>query len=275
MPYVDQGEVSTNTQIGSPWLPEPGSDPHLALIKEWLRVCQETHNHDQATPRPLSLEDLPTRVLDVCAPNGRGIRLIDSIAMESQDYAAFSHCWGKSPMLTTMDTVDSLRERVDLETLPLSFQDAVTVTRGLKIRYLWIDSLCIIQDNKDDWDREAARMQHVFSNATCMIAASSASSSSEGFLRLERSARPWVTMRSPSGALLYLCKSIDNFHRDVEDAVLNKRGWVLQERALARRSIHFTSTQVYMECGKGVHCETLTKLVKFVRPSSVQYLLRC
>ena len=196
------------------------------------------------------------------------------MAMKSQDYVAFSHCWGKSAMFTTMNTVDSLRERIDLDTLPLSFQDAITVTRGLKIRYLWIDSLCIIQDNKDDWDREAARMQHVFSNATCVIAASSASSSSEGFLRLERPTRPSVTMRSPSGALLYVCKSIDNFHRDVEDAVLNKRGWVLQERALARRSIHFTSTQVYMECGKGVHCETLTKLVKFVPHSPVQDLLR-
>jgi hypothetical protein len=231
-------------------------------MKEWLRVCQETHKHDQSTARPLSLDDLPTRVIDVCAQSRSKIRLIDSIAMKSQDYTAFSHCWGTSAMFTTNDTVGSLRDDIAMESLPLSFQDAITVTHGLGIRYLWVDSLCIIQDNKEDWDHEAARMQQVYSNAVCVIAASSASSSNDGFLNIQRQPRPWVALRSSSGTLNYVCKSIDNFHLDVEEAALNKRGWVLQERALARRSIHFTSTQLYMECGKGVQCESLTKLVK-------------
>lgn len=262
--FADEDKANNHTQIGSPWLPDPGSTPHFSIMKQWLSVCQKTHNHDQSTPRPLSLYDLPTRVID-CSPSGaNSLRLTDSIVMVSQDYTAFSHCWGQSLMFTTNNTINDLRIGIDFATLPPSFQDAVTVTRGLGIRYLWIDSLCIIQDNKEDWDHEATRMQHVFSNATCVIAASSASSSSQGFLQVKRPPRPSVTVRSPKGELLYICKSIDNFHRDVEEAVLNKRGWVLQERALARRSIHFTSTQLYMECGKGVHCETLTKLVKYV-----------
>lgn len=61
---------------------------------------------------------------------------------------------------------------------------------------------------------------------------------------------------------MYLCRNLDNFRDDVEGSVFASRGWVFQERALSRRTIHFTSTQLYWECGKGVHCETLGKLHK-------------
>jgi hypothetical protein len=61
---------------------------------------------------------------------------------------------------------------------------------------------------------------------------------------------------------IYACIDIDDFHKDVELSRLNTRGWVLQERALSRRTIFFTSTQVYWECGAGIHCETLTRLEK-------------
>ncbi len=60
--------------------------------------------------------------------------------------------------------------------------------------------------------------------------------------------------------MIYVCPAIDDFHADVELGPLNSRGWVLQEEALSRRSIYYTSTQVYWECGAGVHCETLARL---------------
>lgn len=282
------GTEGTNldAQIGSPLLPEPSSPAQFALMNEWLRVCRQTHTHGQLTPRALSIRsgssndqdlknhstihsDLPTRIIDVGDQQTDDIRLIDREAMTSHEYIALSHCWGQGPMISTRtDNINSHRLRIDIERLPRSFQDAVTVSRGLNIRYLWIDSLCIIQDDNQDWDHEAARMQQVFSNAVCVIAATSVASSAEGFLRPSRQQREWVTLRSPSGATRYICKSIDNFQRDVEAAILNKRGWVLQERALARRSIHFTSTQLYMECGRGVHCESLHRLVKYAPFSS-------
>jgi hypothetical protein len=106
-------------------------------------------------------------------------------------------------------------------------------------------------------------MEQVFSNAMCIIAASASTGSSEGFLLNPRPQRRWVALPARAGVpRRYVCDFIDNFERDVEEAILNKRGWVLQERALARRSIHFTSTQVYMEGGRGVYCETLAKLSK-------------
>ncbi|KAL0778201.1 hypothetical protein CaCOL14_005854 [Colletotrichum acutatum] len=115
------------------------------------------------------------------------------------------------------------------------------------------------ENDKQDWAFEATRMEHVFSSAYCTIAATAASSSAEGFLR-QKANHPFATLEGPGGGFTFVRKSIDDFHQDVEQAVLNQRGWVLQERALSRRTLHFTASQVYWECGKGVHCESLMKL---------------
>ncbi|KAJ0373181.1 hypothetical protein COL26b_008663 [Colletotrichum chrysophilum] len=101
-------------------------------------------------------------------------------------------------------------------------------------------------------------MEDVFSSAYCTIAASSSTSSLDGFL-FDRAQRAAIGIETPQGTL-YLAESIDDFEAHVEKGILNTRGWVLQERALSRRTIHFTSTQVYWECGQGVHCETLAEL---------------
>lgn len=145
--------------------------------------------------------------------------------------------------------------------MPKTFQDAVTVTRALGVPYLWIDSLCIIQENEKDWESEATRMEEVFSSAYCTIAASRGTSSLSGFLG-KRKPRAYAKIRT-SGGPLYLAEAIDDFHTDVEESELSKRGWVLQERALSRRTVYFTSTQIYWECGQGIFCETLAALRKY------------
>ncbi|KAJ0281145.1 hypothetical protein CBS470a_008446 [Colletotrichum nupharicola] len=128
----------------------------------------------------------------------------------------------------------------------------------VRVSYLWIDSLCIIQEDGEDWRSEAARMEDVFSSAYCTIAASSSTSSLDGFIA-KRAQRAAIGIQTSQGTL-YLAEVIDDFKTHVEKSVLNTRGWVLQERALSRRTIHFTSTQMYWECGEGVHCETLAEL---------------
>lgn len=248
-------------------LPKPGSSSQFAFIEEWLRVCRETHNHGHLPGVRLNSSELPTRVIDLGPLYGPKLRLTAGEAMQSHEYAAFSHCSGKRMMFRALkENIESLAKAIDFRRLPRTFQDAIKTAWGLSVRYMWIDSLCIIQDDPEDWKHEAARMQQIFGNATCVIAASSSGSSSEGFLQIGRDERPFVTLRSPSGAVSYVCKFIDNFAQDMEEAPLTKRGWTLQERALARRSIHFTSTQVYLECGEGVHCESLMRLAKYVHP---------
>ncbi|KAH8685794.1 heterokaryon incompatibility protein-domain-containing protein, partial [Tricladium varicosporioides] len=151
----------------------------------------------------------------------------------------------------------------DIGILPQTFQDAVNVTRKLGKQYLWVDSLCIIQydDNFEDWKKESSRMEAVFRNAYCTIAATAAEDSTKGFLKrspVRGSRVQCIEVQTPSNGPAYISLIADDFQRDVEDAILNQRAWVLQERALSRRTIHFTAKQTYWECGYGVRCETLT-----------------
>jgi hypothetical protein len=104
-------------------------------------------------------------------------------------YTALSHRWGNDPPkkedprhCTTYGNLSARLNGFSLSELPETFQDAVRVTRELGIGYLWIDSLCIIQWNADDWKREAGRMEDVFASAYCTIAATSAVDSNAGFL---------------------------------------------------------------------------------------------
>ena len=98
-----------------------------------------------------------------------------------------SHCWGQlkedETFCTYRHNITALRDSIDFDKLPKTFQDTVTVTRGLGERFLWIDSLCIIQEDEDDWKIES-KMETVFGSVYCTIAAGSAKDSTEGFLSL-------------------------------------------------------------------------------------------
>lgn len=208
---------------------------------------------------------MPTRLIEIGERVSEPIRLVDSTSIEPSRYVALSHCWGplkdNEKVCTLKDNIEQFRQCIDVVKLPRTFRDTVTITHGLGIKYIWIDSLCIIQDDEEDWERESGRMERVFSDAYCTIGASSASSSLEGFLE-DRTPRPCVQLQTGTIGTLYVCEAIDDFRQHVELGELNRRGWVLQERALSRRSIYFTSTQVYWECGQGVQCETLAHLHK-------------
>lgn len=215
--------------------------------------------------------ELPTRLIDVGKDDFEPIRLVETRPASVQvppvtgPYIALSHRWGElnpeQRFCTHEDNIEQRKTYIGYDSLPRTFQDAVRITRALRVRYLWIDSLCIIQEDPDDWATESGRMGEVFSNAYCTIAASSASSSLTGFLGPRRP-RDVIQLSTPDGVPLYLAEAVDDFRADVEHSILSSRGWVLQERALSRRTIYFTSTQVYWECGKGVVCETLAQLRK-------------
>ncbi|KAH9895470.1 hypothetical protein F4778DRAFT_794365 [Xylariomycetidae sp. FL2044] len=247
-------------QLGLPKLLPSAKSDQFTLMKHWIRVCDSNHkacrrsDDDKKAPLPM-----PTRLIEV----GETIRLINSTSLKPSQYLALSHCWGplmeSEKFCTYKRNIEQHLTSIDFKRLPKTFRDAITVDRGLGINYIWIDSLCIIQDDMDDWKTEAAQMERVFSGAYCTIAASSAKSSLEGFLS-RKEERSYVTLNLENQRVLYVCPFIDDFHGDVELGELSSRGWVLQERALSRRSIHFTSNQVYWECGHGVQCETLARL---------------
>jgi len=282
-------------QVGLPALPQAGSDAHFELVNEWLRSCgcgplpsasdggcggpggggcvgEKTGTPLEPLPGRGGEEPTfrPTRVLDVGGPDPAKLRLHCTAESPGRDdYVALSHCWGTPAeeewrrVCTRAENLDARSRGFAFGDLPRTFQDAVTVTRRLGKRFVWIDSLCIIQGDTGDWERESQLMESIFSSAYCTISATSAKGFNDGFLR-PRQTRECVPIRNApkDTGTLWLCETVDDFRADVEEGPVNHRGWVFQERVLSRRIIYFTNNQTYYECGGGVRCETMTRLRK-------------
>ncbi|KAJ4299158.1 hypothetical protein N0V90_004402 [Kalmusia sp. IMI 367209] len=144
----------------------PLSPSSLQTVRSWLSICTSKHSQcGQGIPKRL-----PTRILDISSST---IRLHDSQAGTAR-YACLSHCWGPgggSKLLkATRDTLQGLHVEIPWDRLPRTFQDAIVFARELGLSYIWIDSLCIVQDDPDDWQREAARMASIYQNAFLTLA---------------------------------------------------------------------------------------------------------
>ncbi|KAI0976452.1 hypothetical protein F4678DRAFT_225952 [Xylaria arbuscula] len=255
-------------QIGFPLLPQPETDLFFSLLNLWLRYCDDNHKGCEP-PKPITL---PTRLIDVGTIESPQLRLLETRdeALEGQRYIALSHPWGDlkdHPPFRTLrkdpsgqgSELAEFKKMIPLDKLPDTFRDAVVTARALNTRYLWIDSLCIIQGEDGDFNDEAKRMEDVFSCAYCVLAASRAKGQHDGFLQPIKP-REYITFPGDGVNPFYVCENIDDFSGDVLEGSLNTRGWVLQERALARRTIFFTERQAYFECGKGVRCQSLTTM---------------
>jgi hypothetical protein len=151
-------------------------------------------------------------------------------------------------------------QEIPLNELSTNFRHAVEVTRALGYQYLWIDSLCIVQDDPQDWAVESAKMAEVYTRASLTIAAANSASADEGFLK-PRDRRRTVTLPfrgSPGVITGYFTvaepspedsKELrDHFQVEVDGGPLAARGWTLQERLLARRIVFFGKEQVHWEC---------------------------
>lgn len=116
---------------------------------------------------------MPKRVIDVGASVDFGWepRLIETERI-SAPYVCLSHRWEHSPKLkTTRRTLRDHQRAIPAASMPPTFHQAIKITRNLAFRYLWIDSLCIVQDDDDEWQSESKRMGVIFASATCTIAA--------------------------------------------------------------------------------------------------------
>ncbi|KAK1749635.1 heterokaryon incompatibility protein-domain-containing protein [Echria macrotheca] len=160
-------------------------------------------------------------------------------------YLALSHCWGTTPFLTnTLSTYAQLKTSIPLRTLPPNFRDAIFTSRRLGFRYIWIDSLCIIQDSPTDWDAEAPLMHHIYQNAFLSLAAVGSSDAYGGFFYARD---PLLTgaHRLPDSSIAV---RDDLWLIDFLEEPLNQRAWALQERLLAPRTVYFGRNQLFWEC---------------------------
>lgn len=174
-------------------------------------------------------------------------------------YAALSHCWGKIPIKCLLsNNLNALTEEISFVELSKTFQEAIILSRYLGIQYLWIDSLCIIQDSVPDWQQESAKMEQVFKNALFTIAATAAPDGNKGCFMDRNPLRAQVCRvraRALPGSFynkktdLYDVGAFAHLSGDpVLRAPLNTRSWVLQEQYLSNRTIHCTRNQLLWEC---------------------------
>ena len=241
-----------------------------SIVVEWLRECVEEHDCQGSTA-------LPSRVLDVSHFSEGGISLYVT-DQEIEPYAALSHCWGgEVPMKTTTSNYDAQQNHIAVDNLPSNFKDAIEVTRRLGLRYLWIDALCIIQDDLSDWEVESREMSSIYGDAHVVIGADGAKGAEDGFLQDSPEYNSMhadgkfalVAVVDDEQADVYVSKcpehhdtcslldtaTLSEQYEDVIENPLSQRAWAFQEQLLARRMVHFTKEEMVWECRSRYRCE--------------------
>ncbi|KAG4432456.1 hypothetical protein IFR05_012071 [Cadophora sp. M221] len=232
------------------------SKESLHQIKTWLGTCCEEHSTCRDSWTLTSKERrMPTRLLEITKSAGQWrVRVIDSTEAEMDAaYVTLSHCWGSSDFIRlTAETHLSYTDNVPFGSLSQTFKDAVELTFALGFKYLWIDSLCIIQDSHDDWIQESSMMGSVYALGHLNIAATYSKNGDGGLFKQsnDASASPCIIqMTDNDGALTEaICYEDRVWHREVDATPLGNRAWVVQERVLAPRIVHFSFNQVFWEC---------------------------
>ena len=131
----------------------------LQFVQASLRNCLQNHNFCGAKISHVPWR--PTRLLKLDHPSKNQIALLNHLEAFDEDfsnYITLSHCWGQGELIQlTSLTYPSLAKGFYVNALPRTFQDAIKITRSLGVSFIWIDSLCIFQDSKEDWGIEASR----------------------------------------------------------------------------------------------------------------------
>ncbi|PQE20226.1 heterokaryon incompatibility protein [Rutstroemia sp. NJR-2017a BBW] len=243
----------------------------LPLIKQWLDTCCSKHKcADNVPGKPF----LPTRLVYTKGSTPRLCLAVDILG--SSKYATLSHCCKFKDKMRS--NIDRFKKEIPSAALTQTFKDAIEVAQALGIDYIWIDSLCIIQDkDSDDWAVESAQMSDVYGNSYLNIAATCAPDGRHGLFQVDKehrnmSFRAWTSDKSDS----YHCVSPNMYKKSMLEAPLMQRAWVVQERLLSSRTVHFTSTQVFWECDDKTLCEAypsgMTNYIAFKEYGDSRYL---
>jgi hypothetical protein len=238
--------------------PKSDSESVSELVSYWIHQC--TDQHMECAP-PVSLYQ-PPRLVEF-GKDGFRVVIPSECGLDSS-YATLSHCWGSAPdfLKLTSANIERLRQWNPIDILPQTFQDAALLCCRIGMRYLWIDSLCIIQEGEEsmkDWSLHVNEMRTIYLNGSLNVAASCAGASREGMyaFRNAKSIRPAIIDGSNRFGLtndLHLLVRGDSIPG--VDTPLSQRGWVFQERLLSRRIVHFEADQIYWQCSETTKCET-------------------
>jgi hypothetical protein len=253
------------TRPGNPLV---GSQETFNLAKSWISNCLQEHDKCPGKPDIVG-SALPRRVLDTSpgtVPDQ--VRLYESLGEKAQ-YVALSYVWGtgKTQYTTTKETMDDNKNGINMDKLSKTIQDAIHCTRQLGVQYLWVDTLCIIQDSLEDKAEEIRKMSSIYKNALVTISAAKAASCDEGFLgprpeleTLDRSsfALPMtIPIKTSDGKLdhragvVWLARQRGSTNLETPDLSkepISRRAWTLQESWLSPRLLIYGSGSLGWIC---------------------------
>lgn len=248
--------------------PDLRAASNFGIVRNWLQQCCSDH---KGCPSRQQDAPLPKRVVDVGGTGAGGVEIApflfvsDDVTPTRGRYAALSHCWGGHiDVVLTKGKLEDFQHRLPVDSLARNFQDALHICRELGVRYLWVDSLCIIQDSRDDWTAESSKMASIYSNAFVTISAISSPGSSAGIFgetnaadTRDPSLSRGVPLRlsSESEEVVYALPAQSEDPEDLaslyHEAPLALRAWTLQESILSPRIIFYGKDQIYWRCFAG------------------------
>ncbi|KAM5359724.1 hypothetical protein ACJZ2D_014251 [Fusarium nematophilum] len=236
---------------------DSGSDLALDRASKWLAHCVEYD--DECEPPDKSFK--PRRLLWVGTSG-------DPFLVKPHEpvpYACLSYCWGPDVddvLRTTRKSLQSHLMKIPVASLPAAIQDAITVSRGLKIAYLWVDSLCIVQDDQAEWLQEASLMSEIYLNSHLTIAAIEPASCKSHFLGMQRFGEPgWQryatakTSLAPDGSEVgfFIRPGMKEYFNQDERSSMDRRAWCLQESVMPNRRLCFNGNEMMWQC----HCRQI------------------
>ncbi|KID88652.1 tol protein, partial [Metarhizium majus ARSEF 297] len=241
--------------------PQTSSLSTLDLALRWTLNCHERH----LECRQLRTKEAwrPTRLINIGTKGDTKwkLDLLPDKLQHTPVYMTLSYRWGLNANLQLLTTnINSFQEGRPIDDLPSTFRDAISIAQRFAVRFLWIDALCIVQDSRADWEREATTMGRVYANALCNIAAASSDSPDGGLFRTRdpEELRPGLVravVDSNEPPKTYYVFDDAYASRQLFSSALLQRGWVFQERLLCPRVLYFTEEQVFWECFVEQKCE--------------------
>lgn len=267
VPKSHSGRFSHKMPVTGPFPADStGSAYTAAFVRRCLKQCKS--RHARCRVGSIEVHWYPTRLVEVLEDGGA--RVIEtSETTPTGPYATLSHCWGATPMSTaTTENIGRLKHHIAMPDLPKTFRDALQFIKAIGISFIWIDSLCIIQDSVEDWKFESRTMLQVYRHAECNIAAADSEDSRGGLFRERNHAilpSGWFPLDGDVPELkgAGCCSAVPYiyFRNAVDDQIgssrLMHRGWVFQEWAASRRVIAFGRDQVFWDCSALLQSDVL------------------